>query len=55
MELRMPTWERILELLQKHAIEDEISLIIEARIAISPEGTFVLDLKPNRRLQTIRY
>lgn len=55
MEHHPTNLEQVINLLHKWAVETEISLVIEAQIAISPDGVALLDFQPNPRLETIPY
>ena len=45
----------ILELLRERAAAKRSALIVEARIAVSPQGAQLLDIQPHELLETISY
>ena len=55
MEVEPVTFDSILDWLRKHAAKGQTSLIVEARIAISPQDVRLLDFQPATRLETISY
>jgi hypothetical protein len=55
MEIQPLTLEALLDWLRKQAAERQTSFIIQARIALSPQGTRLLDVQPVGPLETIRF
>lgn len=55
MEVQPFTFEIILDALKKHAATDQTPLILDARIAITPQDAQLLEVEPARPLEIIRY
>jgi hypothetical protein len=55
MEVQPITWEAIMESLRERAARSQVPLIVEARIAVSPQEARLLDLQLVRPLDTIPY
>jgi hypothetical protein len=55
MEIIPITLETILRSLRKRASRKRTPVIIEARIAITPQEELLLDVRPTRPLKVIRY
>ena len=55
MEVQPLTLSAILELLRERAVERKNSILVEARILVSSEGAQLLDVQPQRPVETISY
>ena len=55
MEVQALTLNTILELLRERAAERQNSILVEARIVVSPEGARLLDVQPEVPVETINY
>ena len=55
MEIQPLTLETIFNLLRERAAQSQIPLIVDARIAVSPQEARLLAIRPERPLETIRY
>ena len=55
MENQPLTIETIFTLLRERAARSQTPLIVDARIAISPQEARLLDLKPGATLEVIHY
>jgi len=55
MEVQALTLNTILELFRQRAAERQNSIVVEARIVVSPDGARLLDVQPEGLVETINY
>ena len=55
MEIQPLTIETLFKLIRERAAKIQTPVIVDARIAISPQETRLLDLRPDRMLEVIHY
>jgi hypothetical protein len=55
MEIQSLTLEAILDWTRKHAPERQLPFIVQARIAVSPQESYLLNVQPEQPIETISY
>jgi len=55
MEIQTLTLETLFNLLRERAAKSATPVIVDARIAVSPQEARLLDLQPSRMLEVIYY
>lgn len=55
METLPKKWAQLLQALRERADESDGLVIVDARLAIEPDGIYVIDLQPTKSLQTIPF
>jgi len=55
MESKLLSWQSIMEFLRQRVTKEQTSVIVEARIAITPKDTKLLEIRPSQNLETIQF